>query len=86
VRWYLKAEERLPQPPPPDVDDRLPVLAGTVIWAVLALVGVLFRDRLAEDGREWWIWAASAGFLLGLVGLAYMHRRAVRGERPVTTG
>ena len=80
MRWYLKPEERLPQPPAAAGDDRMPVLAGTVAWAVLALIAWFEYDDLADDGRGWWLWTAVSGVALGLVGFWYMHRRKLRGE------
>jgi hypothetical protein len=79
VRWYLRPEERLPTPPVEEHDDRGPVLAGTVAWAVLALVAWLARDELAERGHDWWFWTAVSGVVLGLMGLWILHRRRTRG-------
>jgi hypothetical protein len=49
------------------------VLIGTAIWAV-ALVLTLVVPGLHSGGRSWWPWTAVAGLVLGLVGLAYLHR------------
>jgi Protein of unknown function (DUF2530) len=49
------------------------VLLGTAVWAVV-LVVILVVPRLHSGGRSWWPWTAVAGLLLGLVGLAYLHR------------
>jgi hypothetical protein len=78
VRWYLRPEERLPQPPLPETDDRLPVLVGTAVWAVLAVVAWVGYDDLDADGRGWWLWTAVCGTVLGVVGYAYMQRRKAR--------
>jgi hypothetical protein len=47
------------------------------VWAVLWVAAVLMHGRLAESGREWWIWTPPAGLVLGLLGLLYLrtHRR-----------
>jgi hypothetical protein len=79
VRWYLRPEERLPQPPVPESDDRVPVLIGTVAWAVLAVVAWIAYDTLEDDGRGWWLWSAVSGFVLGLMGLWIVQRRRTRG-------
>ena len=78
MRWYLKPEERLPDPPVSQGDDRAPVLAGTAAWAVLALIAWAGYDDLRADGRGWWLWTAVSGFVLGVVGYWYMQRRQAR--------
>lgn len=68
--------ERRPDPPPLRTNDVRAVGIGTVLWLV-ALVALLPFDGWLEDhGRRWWYGACVAGFLLGLVGLAYVRRRA----------
>ncbi|GAB2630663.1 DUF2530 domain-containing protein [Kribbella swartbergensis] len=51
------------------------VITGIVAWAVAFLVVLIFRDELAKDGLEWWLWVTVAGFGLGLIGLWYCRRR-----------
>jgi len=75
VRWYLRAEERLPHPDVRRTDERAPVVAGTVAWLVLAGIAFLAHDDLARHDREWWAWTAVAGFALGLLGIRQMQRR-----------
>lgn len=66
---------------PLDVDAVSTVAIGTVLWAV-ALVGCLvFRDTLADDGREWWTWTCVAGVVLGCLGLLITTRRRARLAR-----
>jgi hypothetical protein len=69
---------RRPDPPPVPTDDVRVVIAGTALWAVALVVTVLFRARLRDDGRLWWIAACAWGFCLGLVGVVYTKRRAGR--------
>ena len=78
MRWYLRPEERLPHPDVSQGDDRMPVLAGTLIWGVLALIAAVAYDDLADDGHGWWLWTAVSGFVLGIVGFWYMQRRKAR--------
>ena len=40
-----------------------------------------FRGRLAEDGREVWVWTCLAGGLLGLVGLLLAIRARAAARR-----
>jgi uncharacterized protein DUF2530 len=73
---------RRPDPLPLETDDVKIVALGTGLW-VLALVACLvLRDRLADDGRQSWVWVTLAGAFLGLVGLRYVVRRrsALRRE------
>jgi hypothetical protein len=80
-----------PTPEPLDVDAVSVVTVGTVLWGVAALVLALFvRGWLERNDDVWWIWTCISGFLLGLVGIAYVRRRrtklgrvgAARGEQP----
>jgi Flp pilus assembly protein protease CpaA len=67
---------RLPDPPPVATDDVRTVTVGTALWAVALVAAVVFRERLRDGGHLWWVGACLAGFVLGLVGLAYTRRRA----------
>ena len=80
MRWYLSPEERLPHPEVSQGDDRAPVLAGTVAWAVLAVIAWFGHDELEADGHGWWLWTAVCGFVLGLIGYRYMQRRKARED------
>lgn len=71
---------------PLDVDGTTSVAVGTALWAVAGIVlALFFRDDLAADGREWWLWTCLAGFGLGLLGWTYCRRRRdrVHGADPV---
>lgn len=69
-------------------------VGGIVAWAVAGLVLLLFfRDWLAANGHENWLWICLSGFLAGFVGLAVMirhdanrRRRRAAGGRPGGTG
>ncbi len=69
--------EEPPAGPPPlepfHVDTQRVVLVGTAVWLV-ALVVILVVPTLHRGARSWWPWAAVAGLLLGLLGLAYLRR------------
>lgn len=61
--------------------DPVPVVAvGTAIWAALFVLGLIFREHLRSAGHDWWISAALAGALLGLVGLYTCARRRRAGD------
>lgn len=62
-------------PAPLDVDAVPVVAAGTALWTLALVVCLLIRDRLADDGRSWWIGACAWGVGLGLVGLRHSRRR-----------
>jgi uncharacterized membrane protein YdcZ (DUF606 family) len=57
-----------------------PVAVGTAVWLLLFVIGLFIRDELTTGGREWWIWTAGAGVVLGLVGYVYLRRRWSRRE------
>lgn len=78
MRVLLRPEERRPDPEPLRTDDRKAVLVGIALWAVLAVLALVFRDDLVATGRGWWLWCAVAGVGLGIAGLAYLHHREVR--------
>lgn len=67
---------RRPDPPPVRTDDVRVVTVGTALWGVAFLAALVFRDRLRDGGHLWWLGTCAAGFVLGLVGLAYTRRRA----------
>lgn len=60
---------------PLDVDGVAAVGLGTVVWAVLLVACLVWREPLAAAGRGWWWGVCLAGFLLGLPGLWYVRRR-----------
>jgi hypothetical protein len=75
------APEPVPQHAPPpiapvDVDGVGAITYGTVAWAVGVVLCLVFRSRLAESGREWWLWVCVTGALLGVAGLVFVRRRA----------
>jgi hypothetical protein len=55
-----------------------PVAVGTAVWGLLFVIGLFIRPDLVESGREWWIWSAAAGVVLGGVGYLYLRRRQAR--------
>ncbi len=59
--------------------ERLPVAVGAGIWALLFVLGLIIRPELASTGREWWIWTAFSGVVLGFVGYTYL---LVRRPKP----
>ncbi|WP_432546063.1 DUF2530 domain-containing protein [Kineococcus sp. SYSU DK004] len=79
---HLPPSKAAPPPAPLQHDDRVPVLVGTLAWA-LALVAGLAVPALREAGRGNWLGACVAGLALGLVGGLVVARRRRRhaGER-----
>lgn len=59
-------------------NDRVTVAVGCGVWAVLLVLSLAFGDRLAADGRQWWLWTCVAGLGFGLAGLAFLQHQAVR--------
>lgn len=86
VRFYLRPEERHPDPEPLHTDDRKAVLVGTVIWLLGLAATLIQREDLAAAGRSWWVWTCAAGAGLGLLGLSYLHHRELRGRHKDDAG
>jgi hypothetical protein len=59
-------------------DGVVEVGVGTTLFGVAVVVGLLTRDWLEARGWGWWLDVAIAGFVLGLVGLAYCGYRRRR--------
>lgn len=60
-------------------NDRTAVAVGSAVWAVLLVVALLVRDDLVAQDRGWWVATCASGLVLGLVGLAHLQWRAVKG-------
>jgi hypothetical protein len=75
VKIYLRSEQRRPDPPPLETDDRPVVWVGVAVWALLLVLALIFHDRLVRDGHGWWVWTPVTGIVLGLFGLRYISRR-----------
>lgn len=71
---FLPPSKAKPPPPPMVTDDRRAVLVGLAVWFVLLLVA-LFVPEVRATGQGRWLGSCVAGLLLGLVGLAFVHRR-----------
>lgn len=81
------ATPRRRDPEPFETDDVPIVTLGTALWAAALVAALLLSDRLAEQGRERWVWVAAAGLFLGLVGVRRARRhRAGRRAGPGATG
>jgi hypothetical protein len=73
VRLYLRSPDRRPDPEPLRTNDRAAIGVGMTVWGVLWIAAVLLHDRLAADGRGWWLWTPPAGIVLGVLGLWYLR-------------
>ncbi len=60
---------------PLDVDGVGAIATGTVLWLAAFVALVLFRNQLAANDADWWIWVAATGAALGVPGLWYTRRR-----------
>jgi Kef-type K+ transport system membrane component KefB len=60
---------------PMEVDLAKIVLAGTVLYAVAAVILLALHTSLTNDGHGRWPWIAVSGVGLGLLGLYYLKRR-----------
>ena len=61
-----------------DVDGLAVVTVGTVIFALVSVVLAIGYDWLATHGHTSWLQISVAGFLLGVIGLAYCWNRRRR--------
>lgn len=58
------------------VSDRVTVLLGIAIWALIGVVLFLFfQDQLAAAGKSWWLKTPVIAVLLGLLGLRALSRQ-----------
>jgi hypothetical protein len=61
------------------------VIGGMIVWLVIGLVLLGFRNSLVAQGREAWLTICLTGFLVGLPGLALMivhdRNRRIRRNR-----
>lgn len=73
---------RRPDPGPLDVDAVRVVTLGTLLWALALLASLANLSTLRAHGHLWWVATASAGSLLGLLGIAYCWRRRTALRRP----
>lgn len=67
--------KRTPELPAPEaVKMRMAPIAaiGTLLWAVALVLTQIFREELADSGREWWSACALTGVVIGLLGTAGM--------------
>jgi hypothetical protein len=48
------------------------VVTGMAVWLLLALVCLIFRSTLDEQGRGHWLSICVAGFVVAIPGLALM--------------
>lgn len=67
-----------------DVDGVTAVTIGTVAWFVAFVVLVPLHAQLRREGHLWWIPATLAGWLLGVLGVAYCRRRRRRLRKSVS--
>ena len=69
---------------PVDADGVNAVALGTIAWTVaLVVLGVFFREPLAQADASWWIWVCAVGAVLGVLGLFYVTRRREAYRRHV---
>lgn len=70
-----KTTHKVAEVQPMDVDGVRTMTVGTVLWAVAAVALIPFWGTLRDNGTQWWMWSALAGFGLGLLGIEYCRRR-----------
>lgn len=81
MRLWVKEEDRRPNPDPVRTDDRAAIVAGLALWAIAAVVLLIFMKPLLASGHGWWLWTCIGGIGIGFGGLVYTHRREQRQRR-----
>ena len=79
MRLWLRDDERRPDPAPVKTDDRKAVLVGLLLWAVALVVTLVVGAPLLHAGGGTWLWTLLVGLVLGLLGLAYLAVKRLRG-------
>ncbi|MDA1362249.1 DUF2530 domain-containing protein [Glycomyces luteolus] len=71
---YQRVKRTPELPAPKAVKMRMAPIAaiGTLLWAVALLLTQIFREELADAGREWWAACALTGVVIGILGTAGM--------------
>lgn len=74
-------DEQTPRVRALDADGYGVVAAGTVVWVVAALVGLVAPDWFSARGLSDWVAVCLSGAGLGVIGLLIIGRRRRRGVR-----
>ena len=71
---YQRVKRSPELPAPKAVQMRMTPIAvvGTLLWMVALILTQIFRDALADSGREWWGACAVTGAIIGLIGTTMM--------------
>ncbi|WP_051209189.1 DUF2530 domain-containing protein [Propionicicella superfundia] len=64
-----------------DEDGLNVAIAGTVVFAVAAVVLAVDAETLERTGHQWWLWVALTGTGIGVAFLAYCLIRRLRRAR-----
>jgi len=67
-----------PELKPLEVNGITAVTLGTTTWLIALIVLLLARSWLDENSRNHWIWIATSGVVLGLLGYRYTTNRVKR--------
>ena len=62
-------------------DDALvAVSTGTIIWLVVGVVLLAWRERIPQ-GSQWWLGTCAVAVISGVGGILYLRRRQRRAHR-----
>ncbi|WP_394552786.1 DUF2530 domain-containing protein [Agromyces sp. MMS24-JH15] len=81
MRFWLREDERRPDPAPARADARKALAAGTLGWLLVLVACLAFGDALAQAGLGWLTATAWIGLGLGVAGLAVVQVRRSTGAR-----
>jgi hypothetical protein len=71
---YKRVKKTPELPAPKAVQLRMTPIAagGTLLWTIALILTQVFREQLADAGREWWAACALTGVIIGILGTAWM--------------
>ena len=66
MKFFVKEEDRQPDPAPVKSNARAVALAGLVIWALALVIFLVFPATLPAE-KSWWLATCVVGLVLGIV-------------------
>ena len=69
MRFFVKFEDRKPDPKTLAQKSKPIIRIGTLIWFLIFVGLAVFYPSLADAGLQWWLHTALVGVGLGVIGL-----------------
>ena len=74
MKFFVKEEERKPDPAPLKTNARAVVVVGIVSWALVLALFVLVPTA-TPAGKQWWLTSCVFGIILGVLAWFKVGRR-----------